>query len=539
MTSEVQRRGDLEWVSVPRLVESSAARFSTVEALVDGELRLSYPELAAMMRRVARAAAATGLEPGDRAAIWAPNVGEWILAALGVLAAGGIVVPVNTRFKGAEAAHVLRTSGARMLFTVEGFLGTSYVTLLRDVLSDLAELQQVVILRGDAPPGTTAWAEFLDGAERVDDAEITRRIVAVSGEDLSDVIFTSGTTGRPKGVMTTHAQTLRVFDVYSDAVGLRAGDRYLVVNPFFHTFGYKAGAISAIMRGATIIPHAVFEVVPVMRKIEQERVTVLPGPPTVLQSILDAPERASYDLSSLRLTMTGATVVPVELVKRLQSEMTFETVLTGYGLTETSAVVSVCHQGEDPETVAHWSGRVIPDVEVRVVDDEGNDVALGEPGEVLVRGYVVMRGYWNDPEQTAATIDPDGWLHTGDLGVLDDRGYVKITGRKKDMFIVGGFNAYPAEIEDLLLAQGDVAQVAVVGVPDARLGEVGAAFVVAKHGAAIEPASLIAWARETMANYKVPRYAELVESLPVNAGGKVDKEELRARGRELVARQKS
>ena len=536
MTAEGQQRGDLEWVSLPRLVEDSAARFPTVEALVDDGVRLSYPELAAAMRRVARAAVAVGLEPGDRAAIWAPNVAEWVLAALGVLAAGGVVVPVNTRFKGAEAAHVLRTSGARLLFTVEGFLGTSYVTLLRDVGGDLAELQQIVILRGDAPPGTIAWADFLAGAERVDDAEITRRIAAVSGEDLSDIIFTSGTTGRPKGVMTTHAQTLRVFDVYSDAVGLREGDRYLVVNPFFHTFGYKAGAISALMRGATIIPHAVFDVVPVMQKIEQERVTVLPGPPTVLQAILDAPERESYDLSSLRLTMTGATVVPVELVKRLQSEMTFETVLTGYGLTETSAVVSVCHQGDDPETVAHWSGRVIPDVEVRVVDDEGDEVALGEPGEVLVRGYVVMRGYWNDPEQTAATIDADGWLHTGDIGVLDDRGYVKITGRKKDMFIVGGFNAYPAEIEDLLLAHGDVAQVAVVGVPDARLGEVGAAFVVAKRGVSLEPSTLTAWARENMANYKVPRHVELVDSLPVNAGGKVDKEELRARGRELASR---
>ena len=256
---------------------------------------------------------------------------------------------------------------------------------------------------------------------------------------------------------------------------------------------------------------------------------MLPGPPTLLQGILDHPDRDTYDLSSLRLTVTGSASVPVELIRRLQNEMTFETILTGYGLTETSAVVAVCHHDDDPETIANWSGRAIPDIEVRVIDDDGNELPVHTPGEVVVRGYNVMRGYWDEPEQTAATIDAEGWLHTGDIGIMDERGYVKITDRKKDMFIVGGFNAYPAEIENILLGDERIAQAAVVGVPDDRMGEVGMAYVIPRAGATVTPADVIAWSREHMANFKVPRYVEVVDEFPLNASGKVLKYELRDR----------
>jgi acyl-CoA synthetase (AMP-forming)/AMP-acid ligase II len=269
----------------------------------------------------------------------------------------------------------------------------------------------------------------------------------------------------------------------------------------------------------------------VLAHVEQERDTVLPGPPTLLQGILDHPDRDRYDLSSLRLTITGSASVPVELIRRLQQETTFETILTGYGLTETSAVVAVCDKDDDPETIANWCGRAVPDTEVEIVDDDGTRLPVGEPGEVVVRGYNVTPGYWDDPEATAATIDADGWLHTGDIGVMDDRGYLKITDRKKDMFIVGGFNAYPAEIENILSDDTRIAQVAVIGVPDGRLGEVGMAFVVPRPGATLTPDEVVAWSRENMANYKVPRYVEIVDELPINAGGKVMKFELRERAR--------
>ena len=253
-------------------------------------------------------------------------------------------------------------------------------------------------------------------------------------------------------------------------VGLREGDRYLIVNPFFHGFGYKAGWFSSILRGATIVPLPVFDVPTVLETVQRERISVLPGPPTLLSGILEAPGRDAYDLSSLRLTVTGAAVVPVELIRRLRDEHIFETIITGYGLTETTGTVTMCRFDDDPETIANFCGRAIPDIELRVVDDSGTEVPRGEQGEVVTRGYHLMREYYGDPEATAATIDADGWLHTGDIGIMDERGYLRITDRLKDMYIVGGFNAYPAEIENLLLGDDRIAPVAVIGVPDERLG---------------------------------------------------------------------
>ena len=518
-------------MSIPGLVRRAARDFGEREAIVDddGALRLDFRDLEAVMVASTRAAIAAGLAPGDRAAIWAPNIHQWIGAALGILGAGGVLVPINTRFKGAEAAYVLAKSRARILFTVTDFLDTDFVALLRDAHGDLPDLDRIVVLRGDVPDETIGISDYLAAGERVGEGDANARIDAISADDLSDIIFTSGTTGRPKGVMVTHGQSLRVYEAWTDVIGLREGDRYLIVNPFFHTFGYKAGWMACVLRGATIVPLAVFDVPKVLEMVAKERISVLPGPPTLLQGILDFPERAQYDLSSLRLTVTGAAAVPVRLIERLRDEMTFETIITGYGLTESTGTTAMCRHDDEPETIANWSGRAIPETELRVVDDAGNEVERGQPGEVVTRGYHVMQGYFEEPEETASTIDPDGWLHTGDIGVMDDRGYVKITDRKKDMFIIGGFNAYPAEIENLLLRNDAIAQVAVIGVPDDRMGEVGMAFVVPRPGAAMDPDALIAWAREEMANYKVPRRVAIVDALPLNASGKVLKFELRAR----------
>jgi acyl-CoA synthetase (AMP-forming)/AMP-acid ligase II len=256
---------------------------------------------------------------------------------------------------------------------------------------------------------------------------------------------------------------------------------------------------------------------------------MLPGPPAIYQTILDHPDLAQYDLSTLRLAVTGAAPVPVPMIERMRTELSFETIVTGYGLTETTGIATMCRHDDDPETISNTSGRAIPDVEVLVVDDAGNEVPRGESGEVVIRGYNVMEGYLDNPEATAETIDADGWLHTGDIGVMDDRGYLKITDRKKDMFIVGGFNAYPAEIESMILRHPSVGQVAIVGVPDHRMGEVGMAFVVPRAGATVEPEELIAWCRENMANYKVPRRVEVVTEFPLNASNKVLKYVLRDR----------
>ncbi|MBO0731631.1 MAG: AMP-binding protein [Acidimicrobiaceae bacterium] len=500
--------------TTPRLVEAAAAQWPDAEALVDGDVRLSFRELRDEVGRATRAAMAAGLRKGDRAAIWAPNMREWVIAALGLHGAGAVIVPLNTRYKGDEAAYVLNRSGARILFTVQGFLGIDYPAMLD---GRETPIQRTVLF------GSSSWDEYLSGATDADPPE-------VSEEDLSDIIFTSGTTGRPKGVMTTHGQTVQVFREWSSIVGLRAGDRYLIATPFFHTFGYKSGIVASLIAGATVFPLPVVEVQTVLELVSRERISMLPATPTLFQSIFNDPGRDRYDLSSLRLSAVGAASVPVELVERMRSEL-FSTVVTGYGLTESTGVISMSRPEDPPEIISRTVGRAIPGVDVRVVDKEGTEVPRGTAGEILARGFNVMRGYFDDPEQTAEVIDADGWLHTGDIGTMDEAGYLAITDRLKDMFIVGGFNAYPAEIEAALLRHPGIAMAAVIGIPDERLGEVGMAFVVPAQGTSLSEDGVISWARAEMANYKVPRRVAIVEALPTNAVGKVLKNELRAQAR--------
>jgi acyl-CoA synthetase (AMP-forming)/AMP-acid ligase II len=509
--------------TIGALVRSAADEHAGLEAVVDGGQRLSFADLGSAVTRAARATIASGVQPGDRVAIWAPNRLEWVVGALGALTAGAALVPMNTRYKAEEAGYLLNRSRARLLLVSPPFLGNDYEAMLRAAFGErgLRHLETVVTLGGPA------WESWLSTGDRVDAAAVDERVAATGPEATSDIIFTSGTTGRPKGVVTTHFQSLRVFDTWAEIVGLRNCDRYLIVNPFFHTFGYKAGILACLLRGATILPQSSFDPVAVMEAIARERVTVLPGPPTLYQTLLDHPDRERHDLSSLRLAVTGAAVVPVALVRRMQAELGLETVLTAYGLTEATGTVTMCRRDDDPETIAGTSGRPIPDTEVRVVDTGGTPLGAGEPGEVQVRGYHVMQGYFEDAEATAEAIVDGGWLRTGDIGVLDERGNLKITDRLKDMFVVGGFNAYPAEIEQVIAGHPAVSEAAVVGVPDGRLGEVGRAYLVLRPGVVLDPDELIAWCRERMANFKVPRAVEVVDTLPRNASGKVLKFALR------------
>jgi acyl-CoA synthetase (AMP-forming)/AMP-acid ligase II len=481
----------MTWENIPRMVLSAADRFGDSEAVVDGPLRLSFTELADRVRVAAGAFASAGIGTGDRAAIWAPNSAEWIIAAFGLLTAGGVLVPVNTRFKAEEAGDIISRSGAKAVLVEQGFLGLDYAA---EQGAGEAGGVPVIDLKSD----------FLASGSPFEGK--------VSGDDVSDIIFTSGTTGRPKGVMMTHAQNLRWTADWCDTVGLREGDRYLIVNPFFHMFGYKAGCITSLIRGATMLPVPVFDVARVQELVEREKVTVLPGPPTLYHSLLSA--RARWDLSSLRVAVTGAADIPVELIRRVISDLPFSSIFTGYGLTE-AGTVSLSRAGDSVEDIATTVGTPC----------EGYEVRIAEDGEVLVRGFCVMKGYLDDPAATTEAVDGQGWLHTGDLGSLDDRGRLHIAGRKKDMFIVGGFNAYPAEIEGFLLEHPAVGQVAVTGVPDERLGQVGKAYVV--RSGPVTAAELIAWSRDRMAGFKVPRFVQFLDELPLNATGKVMKDQLR------------
>ncbi|RQZ31360.1 fatty acid--CoA ligase [Burkholderia sp. Bp9017] len=510
--------------TIPAMLAESARRYATQTAIVDDGRSIGYAALYDAARRAARALIALDVQPGERVAIWAPNLHEWIIAALGVHLAGAALVPLNTRLKGDEAADILSRSRARVLFSIGSFLGARYPDMLAG--HALPSLRHTVVLR-DPQAGAAGWDAFVALADATPDAVLDERIAAIAPHTPSDVLFTSGTTGRPKGVVTAHGQNLAAFDEWSTLVGLQAGDRYLIVNPFFHAFGYKAGWLAALIRGATILPQATFDADVVLRRIADERVTFLPGSPTLYLSLLARPDLERFDRSSLRVAVTGAANVAPDLISRMRDRLGFASVLTAYGLTECCGLATVCRTGDDERIAATTCGRPLPGIELRCIDAAGADVPAGMPGEILIRGFNVMQGYLDDAAATRDTIDANGWLHTGDVGVLDEHGYLRITDRLKDMYIVGGFNCYPAEIENMIAAHPDVAQVAVIGVPDARLGEAGHAFVVPCAGTSLDEATLAAWCRTRMANYKVPRGIAFVDALPLNASGKVLKHTLR------------
>ncbi len=514
-----------EWPSIPAMAAATAERAADLDAVVDGDGRATYATLTDQARAFAAALVADGVGPGDRVAIWAPNRLEWIVAALGLWGAGAVLVPVNTRFKGLEAGEILRRSGATTLVTITDFLGTDYVELLRASGVELPALRTTVVVDGPVPSGCVPWNQFVERNDATALDEVARRSAALGPDDPSDILFTSGTTGTPKGVVQTHGRTLRVATDWVSMTGLSTGDRYLMVNPYFHMFGLKAGILASVAAGATMVPVAVFDAEEVLARVEQQKVTVLPGAPTLYQSILDHPGRDRFDLSSLRVAVTGAADIPVELIRRVREELPFSVVITGYGLTE-AGTATATSRDDDAETVATTVGRARPGFEIRIVDGAGSDVPTGEAGEVLLRGGSVMGHYLDDPDSTARAFTEGGWLRTGDLGVLDDRGCLRIVGRSKDMFIVGGFNVYPAEVENALLGHPSVGQVAVIGVPDERMGEVGVAVVVPRPGEDVDGVRLIEWVRERLANYKVPRRVEVVAELPMTATGKVRKDDL-------------
>ncbi|HEX6857081.1 MAG TPA: FadD3 family acyl-CoA ligase [Streptosporangiaceae bacterium] len=521
-------------LTIPAAAERAARDFGDAPALAEpGGPRLSWRELHEQVSVAARAFMAGGVQAGDRVAIWAPNTHHWVAGALGALRAGAVLVPVSTRFTGPEALDVISRSGARALLAAGPFLGTDRLAALRDAARDDQEqsLSQVKLMvslpvQGLASDQALSWDGFLATAGLVTATAAARRAAGVGPDDVSDILFTSGTTGRSKGAMTAHRRSLAVARAWAECGGLHRGDRYLVVNPFFHSFGFKAGILACLVSGAAIVPQLVYDAGQAMALVAAERITVFPGPPTIYQTILDHPDRSSRDLSSLRLAVTGAATVPVALVERMQRELSFETVLTAYGLTE-AVVATMCRPGDDPERVASTSGRAAAGFEVRIAGPDGAPRPAGEAGEILLRGPNVMLGYLDDPAATREAIDPGGWLHTGDVGHLDPDGYLTITDRLKDMYICGGFNVYPAEVEQVLARIEGVAEAAVVGVPDGRLGEVGRAYLVARPGCALDADAVLAWCRPRLASYKLPRQIVFRDSLPRNPAGKTLKRLLR------------
>ena len=515
--------------TLPGVLRDAAARFGEQPAVVDGETTLSFAALLDHVRRTAAGYLRLGLQPGERVAVWAPNTWRWEVAALAVSYAGGTLVPLNTRYTGHEVVDVLSRVRPALVVVADGFLGRDQVGELEAAAAEAGiPLPPVLRLATDNPSHVLNRPSFEVEPPSIPElAAVEARADAVSPDDVADILFTSGTTGRSKGACTLHRQTVAVARIWGELGEVSETDRYLVVNPFFHSFGYKAGIVVSLLTGATVVPLAVFDTGEVLRLIEEQRITVLPGAPAIYQALLESPDRAARDLSSLRFAVTGAAVVPVVLVERMQSELTFDLVLTAFGMTE-CVVGTMCRRGDPPELVASSCGRVVPGLELRIARPGSSEpLGPGEEGELLFRGEHVMVGYLDDPEATAEAVDADGWLHTGDIGRVDEAGYLTVTDRLKDVFFVGGFNVYPAEVEQVLARLDGVVESAVVGVPDERLGEVGKAFVVRRPGSAVDREDVIGYLRERVANFKVPREVEFVDALPRNLAGKVLKKDLR------------
>lgn len=507
---------------------ASARRHPSATAIRDDGRDTGYADLHRIARQAARALMALGIIKGDRVAIWAVNHADWVIAGLGIQAAGATLVPVGTRLKGAEAGAILRRAECKAIFVDAEISGYDVVAALR--VEELPELTtRVVFGTGGGTGGILGWTAFMAHGDRTDDTALDARIASVTAKDTADIVFTSGTTGQSKGVPITHAQSLiACAQQQACATRFEPGETFAVMYPFAHNAGYRAGWQAGLLNGVRILPARAYDPGAILDMIERERVAVLPMVPTLYQAILDDPTLRHRDLTSLRYAATGAATIPVQLIARMRSELGARQVATGYGLTEAAGSVSNTVEGDSDEVVATTTGRALANLEIRILDRQQRDIADGEPGEIAVRGPQVTHGYYRDAEATAQAFTSDGFLLTGDVGLFTPGRNLKITDRIKDMYLCGGFNCYPAEIEGWLRGHDAVADVAVVGVPDARLGEVGRAFLVVKPGKAIGEEAIIAWAKARIANYKVPRSVVVVAALPRNAMGKVDKAALRA-----------
>lgn len=510
-----------------REFQAAAARHADRIAILDDDVRLTYAELEALSRRAAKSLIALGIGKGDTAAIWAANSWRWIVAGLALQAAGGVLIPCGTRLRGREVAINLIRVGTRVVFADPGFGSYDFVAAIE--AEDLPTLEHVVVFDDRPRDGRgIGWDAFLTAGDAIPDETLDASIAALRASDIADILFTSGTTGVPKGVPMEHEQSLIACDVQqSDISNFVAGDVFGVTYPFAHNAGYRAGWQISLLHGVTIIPIRDYHPQSFLRMIDRDRVTILPAAPTIYQGIIDHPDFARYDLSSLRVASTGGTTVPQRLIERMQA-LIGDAVMTGYGLTETAGSVTNTAIGDPARVIVETTGRPLSNIELRIVDADHADVAPGTPGEIAVRGPQVMRGYLDDPAATASVFTADGYLLTGDVGWVDTDGNLRITDRLKDMYLVGGFNAYPAEIEQVICRLPGVAHAAVIGVDDERLGQVGHAFVVTSPGSAPTAEELIAACRRELANYKVPRIITFVAALPLNATGKIDKKVLRA-----------
>ena len=523
--------------------DATVARFAEREALVvrHQQLRYSWAQLAEQVDSCARGLLALGVQVGDRVGIWAPNCAEWCVTQFASAKIGAILVNINPAYRGTELDYALKHSGCRWLVSADAFKTSDYHAMLVQLLPELAasqpgelhserlpELRGVISLAAQAPAGFLCWQQLPGLAAGVSPAQLVERQALLQFDEPINIQYTSGTTGSPKGATLSHYNILNNGYMVGESLGLTEYDRLVIPVPLYHCFGMVMGNLGCLTHGSTMIyPAPSFEPEATLLTVAEEKGTVLYGVPTMFIAELDHPRRKEFDLSSLRSGIMAGATCPIEVMKRVIDEMHMSEVQIAYGMTETSPV-SLQTAADDPLELRVTSvGRTQPQLESKIVDAEGRILPRGETGELCTRGYSVMLGYWNNPQATAQAIDAGRWMHSGDLAVMDEQGYVCIVGRSKDMIIRGGENIYPREIEEFLFNHAAVADVQVIGVPDAKYGEEIAVWVILHAGQACGAEELRAYCKANIAHFKVPRYFKFVDQFPMTVTGKVQKFRMR------------
>jgi fatty-acyl-CoA synthase len=515
-------------------VDRIAATYPENEAVVSvhQNIRLTYRELRETTDECARGLMALGVKHGDRVGIWATNCIEWVIAQYATPKIGAILVNINPAYRSSEASYALRQSGVSVLLMQIRYKTSDYVEIVREIRDALPDLRTIVLI-GDHEiekplEGAMRWADIAMAAENVSPQALAIRLEATQFDEPINIQYTSGTTGFPKGATLTHHNILNNGYFIGEGCRYTASDRVCVPVPFYHCFGMVLGNLAILTHGATlVIPNYTFDPALSMDAVSRERCTSLYGVPTMFIAMLALPNVATYDVSSLRTGIMAGSPCPVEIMKRVQTELHMPEVTICYGMTETSPVSAQTATDDPLDKRTGTVGRVHPHLEVKIVDEDGKIVERNVPGELCTRGYSVMLGYWNDPQNTATAIDAARYMHTGDIAVMDDDGYLNISGRIKDMVIRGGENIYPREIEEFLYTHPAVEDVSVVGVPDEKYGEELCAWIVLAPGQPEDVESILAFCRGKIAHYKVPRYVLFVREFPMTVTGKIQKYKMR------------
>jgi len=518
--------------TVGTALANTVARFPDREALVSIHqgLRYSYREFADEVERVALGLLALGIDKGDRVGIWAPNCAEWTILQFATVRVGAILVNINPAYRSGEFEFAMAHSGVRMLVTAASFKTSDYLEMLASVRAALPALERVVTIDGDrATAADLIWSELVAASTGATREQLDAREQVLDADDPINIQYTSGTTGRPKGATLTHHNIVNNAYAMAGILGYTDADRVCIPLPLYHCFGMGVGNLGCVTTGATMVyPAATFDAVATMQAVQDERCTSLYGVPTMWIAQLEHPRFAEFDLTTLRTGLMGGSPCPIEVMKRAVSDMHASEVCIVYGMTETAPISFITRRDDDLERRVSTVGRVMPNVEAKIIDPvTGHAVPRGAAGEVCTRGYVVMRGYWDNPEATAEAVDAGGWMHTGDIGVIDDEGYLNIVGRIKDMVIRGGENLYPREIEEVLFQHPAIGSAQVIGVPDALTGEELMAWVIVRDGATVDEDELRAFCRARLAHFKVPRYWHFVDEFPMTVTGKVQKFKMR------------